>query len=238
MKRAMVLAAWKGLRLRPLTDRIPKPMVEVGGMTMIDRQLDLLVAAGIEEAVVNTSYLSDILEAHLSQRRLPRLHISREEELLETGGGIVKALPLLGDDPFYSANSDVILVNGPGKPALSRLTEHWDSARMDALLLLIPTGQATGYTGEGDFSLEPDGSLCRRQEGEHAPYVFTGVQIMHPRLFENSPEGAFSLNVLYNRKIELSGRLPNIHGLVHDGQWLHVGDSEGLRRAEAALAAA
>lgn len=227
--KAMVMAAGLGTRMRPLTDHRPKPLVPVAGVTLIDRTLDWLAASGVDEAVVNTHYKADMLEAHLANRRAPVIRISREEVLLETGGGVKKAMPMLGDQPFFVVNSDVICLDG-NVPALQRLRVAWDEAAMDVLLLLHPVAQAVGYQGEGDFFLE--GSIpMRRAAATAAPYVFTGVQLLHPRLFALAPaQEIFSLNVLYD--IALAARPPRMAAMVHDGHWLHIGDPEGVRQAE------
>ncbi|MGE3933348.1 MAG: nucleotidyltransferase family protein [Rhodospirillaceae bacterium] len=229
--RAMVLAAGLGLRMRPITETVPKPLVAVGGRTMLDRALDHLVRAGVGDAVVNVHYLPGKIVRHLETRWAPRIAISREEALLETGGGVAKALPLLGAAPFYVVNADIVWLDG-ARPALLRLADTWDAARMDALLLLHPRDGAIGYDGAGDFRLAGDGRALRR-DGATAPFVFTGVQILHPALFDGAPGGAFSLNVLYARAAA-RGRLC---GLAHDGGWLHIGTPAGLAEAEAALAA-
>jgi MurNAc alpha-1-phosphate uridylyltransferase len=229
-KIAMVMAAGFGTRMRPLTLKIPKPLVEVSGKALIDHTLDFLAASGIEEAVVNSHYLAHLLEEHLQNRKTPpRIIISREETLLETGGGIKKSLSLLGDSPFFSLNSDVICINGK-QPILHRLWDAWNDGRMDALLLLHKVSEAIGYDGKGDFFLQDDGTLRRREQHETAPYVFTGLQIISPRLFNSSPDGAFSLNVLYNKN------LSRIGAIINDGSWLHVGDIAGLQQAETWLA--
>lgn len=224
---AIVLAAGLGLRMRPLTDDAPKPLLKVAGKPLIDHTLDWLAASGVTQAVVNSHYKAKMLEAHLAKRKSPNIIISREEALLETGGGINKALPLIGGDIFFSANSDALSLGGK-TPALTRLLAHWDEARMDALLLVHPVESAIGYDGRGDFFLE-DGKLRRRGEAASAPFVFTGVQILHRRLFDGAPKGAFSLNMLYDKN------LSRIGALVHDGDWLHVGDPAGLKKAEAFL---
>ena len=227
---AMVMAAGFGTRMRPLTLKLPKPLIEVHGKALIDHTLDLLAASGIKEVVVNSHYLAELLEEHLRQRKAtPRIIISREETLLETGGGIKKSLSLLGDSPFFSLNSDVICIDGR-EPLLKRLWDAWDDSRMDALLLLHKVSEAIGYDGKGDFFLQDDGTLRRRLADETAPYVFTGLQIISPRLFDDSPDGAFSLNVLYNKN------LPRIGAIINDGAWLHVGDIAGLKQAEIWLA--
>ena len=227
----MILAAGLGLRLRPLTETRPKPLIEVAGRTMLDRALDHLVAAGIGSAVVNCHYLAEQIEAHLAGRDRPAIRLSREEVLLETGGGIAKALPNLGPDPFYAANADIIWSDG-ATPALLRLADHWDASTMDALLLVHPTERAFGYDGAGDFARDKDGRLSRRGNAASAPYVFTGVQLLHPGLFDGAPAGAFSMNVLYDKALA-AGRL---HGVVHDGEWYHVGTPEALSEADALLA--
>ena len=224
---AMVLAAGLGTRMKPLTERLPKPLVLVAGRTLLDRALDRLAEAGVETAVVNLHHLGDMIADHLKGREKPKIVLSREQERLETGGGVRNALPLLGGGPFFAVNADVLWLNGP-YDALARLKSHWRDAEMDALLLLHETTVAFGYDGAGDFLADPAGKLARRPEREIAPYLFTGVQVLHPRLFRDCPEGAFSLNVLYDRAIT-AGRL---HGIVHDGEWFHVGTPEGLAEAE------
>jgi MurNAc alpha-1-phosphate uridylyltransferase len=226
----MVLAAGLGLRLRPVTETLPKPLIAVGGRALLDRALDRLGEAGVEKAVVNLHHLGSLIERHLARRPTPAIEFSREAELLETGGGVAKALPLLGDGPFWVANGDVLWLDGPG-PALGRLAAAWDDARMDGLLLLHETVNAYGYRGRGDFLADPLGQLVRRPECEVAPYLFTGVQILHARLFAGAPAGPFSLNRVYDRAIEV-GRL---YGVVHDGEWFHVGTPDGLAEAEAYL---
>jgi MurNAc alpha-1-phosphate uridylyltransferase len=224
---AMVLAAGLGTRLKPLTDRLPKPLVTVAGRTLLDRALDRLADAGVATAVVNLHHLGDMIAEHLKDRTEPKIVLSREEQRLETGGGVRNALRLLGAEAFFAVNADVLWLNGPSD-ALGRLGNHWRESDMDALLLLLETTAAFGYDGVGDFFADPAGRLARRPEREIAPYLFTGIQILHPRLFRNCPEGAFSLNVLYDRALA-DGRL---HGIVHDGEWFHVGTAEGLAEAE------
>lgn len=225
----MILAAGLGTRMRPLTDIMPKPLIKVDGTSLIDRALDWVAASGVEQVVVNSYYKAEMLEAHLASRAWPRVSISREDTLLETGGGIKKALPLLGLDPFLIVNSDVICLDGKS-PALGLLQARWDEG-LDALLLVHPVAKAVGYDGKGDFFVDDAGAIRRRAPEEEAPFVFTGIQILHPRLFANAPDGAFSLNVLYNRALT-QGATPRIAALVHEGSWLHVGDPAGLRAAE------
>ena len=229
-QRAMVLAAGRGERMRPITERLPKPLIEVRGKAMLDWALDHLAAAGIAEAVVNLYHLGEQIEAHASSRERPRIAFSKETELLDTGGGVTAALPRLGPDAFYVLNGDVVWLDGL-RPALARLAGAWNEAEMDALLLLQPVTDAYGYDGSGDFVMDPNGRLRRRREREMAPFVFAGVQILHPRLFAGAPARAFSLNLLYDRAIE-SERL---WGLRHDGRWFHIGTPEALDGVERAL---
>jgi MurNAc alpha-1-phosphate uridylyltransferase len=228
--RAMVLAAGLGLRMRPITDKLPKPLVKLAGRALLDRALDALAAAGVTDAVVNTHYLPHMIEEHVAARASPRIRISREDALLETGGGVTAALAHLGAAPFYVANADIAWEDGP-VPALARLAAFWDDDAMDALLLLQPTDAAPGYDGAGDFTRDDTGRLARRSS-ERAPFVFTGVQMLHPRLFAGAPDGAFSMNLLYDRALA-AGRL---FGLVHDAAWYHVGTPAALAEAEALIA--
>ena len=232
-RRAMVLAAGFGVRMKPLTDRIPKPLVEVGGKPLIDHVLDRLADIGIERAVVNVHYLADVLERHLAGRRSPPIVISDERgELLETGGGVVKALPLLDSAPFFNVNSDSIWIDGM-KPNLARLADAFDPDQMDALLLLAPTATSIGYAGRGDYAMEPDGRLSRRGGRDVAPFVYSGAAIFAPALFKDAPPGRFSLTRLFDRA-EDTGRL---HGLRLDGIWMHVGTPAAIAEAEKALVA-
>jgi MurNAc alpha-1-phosphate uridylyltransferase len=228
---AMVLAAGLGLRMRPLTEATPKPLIAVGGRTMLDRVLDHLDEVGVPNTVVNAHWLAPQIHAHVVCR--PGTVVSDESAaLLETGGGVTKALPLLGRGPFYVCNADIIWRNGP-IPALRRLAAAWDGERMDALLLMQKVATAFGYEGHGDFHLNQDGVARRRGEGEETPYLFAGVQILHPRLFTAAPAGAFSLNLLYNR----AQAAERLYGLVHDGEWYHVGTPDALTAAESLLTA-
>ena len=229
-KIAMVLAAGLGTRMRPLTDTMPKPLVPVDGRALINHVLDRLQDVGVTEVVINTHYLAEQLEDHLSKRKTPDIQISREDELLDTGGGIANALEMLGDEPFYVVNTDAFWLNGPFD-ALSRIAGTWKDDEMDGLLLLHSTVEAYGYTGRGDFSAGGDGLLTRRLEGEVSPWLFTGIQLLHPRLFDDAPQGAFSLNVLYDRVMENE----RLFGAVHDGEWFHVGSPEGLEEAESSM---
>ena len=230
-KRAMVLAAGLGTRMRPFNGQLPKPLVRVGGKTLIDYVLDRLAAQGVERAVVNVHHLADQIEHHLAQRRQPKIVISDERgELLGTGGGVVKALPQLGDTPFFHVNSDTIWIDGV-KPNLARLAEAFDSARMDALLLLAPAASSTGYSGHGDFSMAADGGLMRRGEREVVPFVYAGAAILTPAFFAGAPPGAFSMSPLFDRAAD-TGRLC---GLRLEGVWMHVGTPEAIQAAEKAL---
>jgi MurNAc alpha-1-phosphate uridylyltransferase len=227
-KTAMVLGAGLGMRMRPLTDELPKPLVKLDGRALIDHVLDRLHAAQIKRAVVNVHYKAAQLIAHLEQRSQPPIVVSDErKQLLDTGGGVKNALKLLGADPFVIHNSDSVWLEGVGSN-LERLFRAWDDRTMDSLLLLAPGVTSLGYEGRGDFFLAQDGRIRRRGEREYAPFVFTGVSLAHPRLFEGSPDGAFSLNVLWNRAIE-AGR---VHGLRLEGIWMHVGTPEALKDAE------
>jgi MurNAc alpha-1-phosphate uridylyltransferase len=229
----MVLAAGLGERMRPLTDRMPKPLVPVAGKPLIDHVLDRLAAAGVERAVVNVHYLADMIERHLKDRTKPRIVISDEREnLLDTGGGVVKALGAIGQEPFFHVNSDTIWIDGV-KPNLERLAEAFDRATMDVLLLLAPVSTSIGYPGRGDFTMAPDGRLTKRGERDIAPFVYAGAAILRPELFQGAPAGAFSLTTLFNRAAE-AGRL---HGLRLEGVWMHVGTPEAIKDAEAAITA-
>jgi len=230
--RAMVLAAGLGKRMRPLTETLPKPLVEVAGETLIDRLLDRLAGWNIDTAVVNVHHLADQMRAHLARRTAPKVEISDETDaLLDTGGGVKRALPLLGDDPFFVLNSDVLWGDGP-HAAMSRLWGAFDPDAVDVVLLLQPTARAHGYDGLGDFLLSPDGIPARRGEARIAPYVFAGVQLIHPRAFAGAPEGAFSNNLIFDRALA-AGRL---RGVAHDGAWYHVGTVEAIAATEKLLA--
>jgi MurNAc alpha-1-phosphate uridylyltransferase len=229
-QRAMVLAAGLGKRMRPLTDTLPKPMVEVAGQPLIDHVLDRFAAVSVRDIVVNLHHLRAKLEAHLAARRDMRITLSPENELLETGGGVTKALPLLGDAAFFAANADVLWYDG-ATPALARLAEMWDDDKMDALLLLQRTVTAHGYEGHGDYFLDPVGRAKRRRGQAVAPYVFAGVQILHPRLFKDGPQGAFSLNRLYDRAEEAE----RLYAVAHDGLWFHVGTPDSIAATEEEL---
>ncbi len=232
-RRAMVLAAGNGLRMRPITNSIPKPLVTVAGRALINYVLDRLAAAGVETAVVNVHHLAEQIERHLAGRAMPKTVVSDErDQLLDTGGGIVKALPRLGPAPFFLLNSDTIWIEGV-RPNLNRLAEAFDMSRMDALLLLAPTASSVGYDGRGDYMLDPNGRLTRRGERDVAPFVYAGVAILTPELFVGAPSGPFSLVRLFDRAAA-AGRL---HGLQLEGTWMHVGTPDAIAAAEAAIRA-
>ena len=229
----MVLAAGRGERMRPLTERMPKPLVPVAGKPLLDHVLDRLAAAGVERAIVNVHYLAGMIEDHLRGRNSPQITISDERDvLLDTGGGVVRALPLIGAAPFFHLNSDTIWIDG-AKPNLERLGEAFDPDNMDALLLLAPVSASIGYDGRGDFTMMPDGRLKRRAEREVAPFVYAGAAILRPALFKDAPSGAFSLNKLFDRAAA-AGRL---HGVRLEGTWMHVGTPDAIAKAEAAIKA-
>lgn len=229
---AMVMAAGLGKRMRPLTATRPKPLVRVAGKALIDHSLDRIAEAGIGHVVVNVHYLADAVEAHLAAQDRPfTIAISDERDaLLETGGGLVKALPLLSGDPILVANSDNIWTDGP-VTAIEQLARKWDEARMDALLLVIRHASATGHVGQGDFHMDPRGLLSRRKPGRVAPFVYTGVQLISRRLLADAPAGAFSTNILWDRAIA-AGRL---YGVAHRGQWFEVGAPANIAPTEAGL---
>jgi len=221
-KSAMVLAAGLGTRMRPISDTMPKPLVEIAGQTLLDHAIDRLALVGVELVVVNVHYKAEMVIARLVARDRPRIEISREDELLETGGGVARALPLLGEC-FFVVNGDVLWLDGK-EHALSRLAAAFDPARMDAVLLFQRTTNAVGYEGSGDYFLDSLGVPRRRGEREIAPFLFSGVQLLHRSLFDGIAERRFSLNLLYDRA-ERAGRLTAI---VHDGEWYHIGTPDGL----------
>jgi len=231
--RAMVLSAGLGTRMRPLTERMPKPLVEVDGKPLIDHVLDRLAEVGVERAVVNVHHFADLIERHLAARAKPQIVISNERDvLLGTGGAVLKALPQLGEAPFFHINSDTIWIDGV-KSNLARLAEAFDPASMDALLLLAPTAGSIGYAGRGDFVMASDGRLRRRGEREVAPFVYAGAAILAPALFAGAPQGEFPLTDLFARAAE-AGRL---YGLRLEGLWMHVGTPDAIGLAEKAIRA-
>jgi N-acetyl-alpha-D-muramate 1-phosphate uridylyltransferase len=219
---AMVMAAGRGTRLRPVTDILPKPLVEIDGRSLLDSAIDRLASAGVERVVVNTHYKAEMVARHLARRDHPRIEISHEAELLDTGGGIARALPLL-DEVFFVVNADVFWLDGRDS-ALSRLAAAFDPGPMDAILLLQRTVGAVGYDGDGDYFLDPSGRPRRRREHEVAPFLFAGIELLHRRLFVGVRARIFSLIALFDHA-EAAGRL---RAIVHDGEWYHIGTPAGL----------
>jgi MurNAc alpha-1-phosphate uridylyltransferase len=227
----MVLAAGFGLRMRPITERMPKPLVPVAGKPLLDHVLDKLADAGVTHAVVNVHYLPDQIIQHVAARQLPRVTISDERDaVLGTGGGVVRALPLLGTEPFFHLNADTLWLDGV-KSNLDRLAAAFDPAQMDILLLLAPTASSIGYDGHGDYAMMPDGSLRKRKEHQEVPFVYAGAAIMSPALFADAPSGEFSLTRMFDRASE-AGRL---YGIRLEGVWMHVGTPAAIGAAEDAI---
>lgn len=229
----MVLAAGFGTRMRPLTDHMPKPLVQVSGRPLLDHVLDKLGEAGVQRAVVNVHYLPDQIIAHVATRQKPAVTISDERDvILGTGGAVVKALPLLGDAPFFHLNADTLWIDGV-RPNLERLKNAFDPAKMDILLLLAPTAGSLGYHGKGDYAMATDGTLRRRKENEVVPFVYAGVAILSPALFRDAPQGEFALTKIFDR-VNAESRL---YGLRIDGTWMHVGTPDAVAQAEQAFLA-
>ena len=229
--KAMVLAAGLGLRMRPLTDRMPKPLIPVAGRPLLDHVLDKLGDAGVTEAVVNVHYLGEQIIEHVASRRRPRVTISDERnQVLGTGGGVVKALPLLGDAPFFHVNSDTMWIDGV-RSNLLRLAETFDPTRMDILLLMAPTASSIGYGGRGDYAMLPDGALRTRREHQVVPFVYAGAAIMSPAIFADAPAGEFSLTKMFDSANEQE----RLFGLRLDGVWMHVGTPDAIPAAEEAF---
>jgi N-acetyl-alpha-D-muramate 1-phosphate uridylyltransferase len=231
-KQAMILAAGLGKRMLPITETTPKPLIRVFGRPLIDYGLTALERAGVERAVVNIHHLPDQLEDYLAKRKSPRIEISDERaEVLDSGGGIANALDHFDGEPFYLLNADSFWIEGY-KPNLLNLAAQWDPARMDILLLLAGMANAVGYTGMGDFTMDGEGRLVRRNERQFAPFVYAGAAILHPRIFDNLPGRVFSLNLLFDRALEQE----RIFGVRLEGMWLHVGTPDSIREAEEAIA--
>jgi MurNAc alpha-1-phosphate uridylyltransferase len=229
--KAMVLAAGLGLRMRPLTDHMPKPLVRVAGRALLDHVLDKLAAAGVTDAVVNVHYLPDQIIDHVASRTRPRVTISDErDQVFGTGGGVVKALPLLGAEPFFLVNSDTMWIDGV-RSNLARLAETFDPARMDILLLMAPTASSIGYGGRGDYAMLPDGALRKRKEHQVVPFVYAGAAIFSPSIFDGAPKGEFSLTRLFDAANEQE----RLFGLRLDGVWMHVGTPDAVSAAEEAV---
>jgi len=230
-RKAMVLAAGLGLRMRPLTDHMPKPLVRVAGRPLLDHVLDRLAEAGVTEAVVNVHYLPDQIIAHVGAREKPRVIISDErDQVLGTGGGVVKALPILGSEPFFHVNSDTMWIDGV-QSNLKRLAEAFDPARMDILLLMAPTANSIGYGGRGDYAMLPDGALRKRREHQVVPFVYAGAAIMSPQIFADAPKGEFSLT----RMFDAANEQERLFGVRLDGVWMHVGTPDAVSAAEDAF---
>jgi len=229
---AMIMAAGLGKRMRPLTATKPKPLIEVAGQALLDHVLDRLRAAGVEKVVVNVHYLADAVEAHLASRKHGlEVVISDERKLLmETGGVLMQAADLIDADPFLAVNSDNFWVDGPAD-TLKLLASHWDDAKMDALLLLVPLARARNHRGMGDFHMDRNGRLRRREKSRVAPFVYTGIQMLSKRLLRDAPDGPFSTNLFWSRAIE-EGRC---FGAVHQGLWFDVGTPKSIKLTEAAL---
>lgn len=224
----MVLAAGLGLRMRPLTDSMPKPLVPVAGKPLITHLLELLTRAQLQRVVINAHYLADQIKQFATEYTDTPLTISDESDrLLDSGGGVKKALPHLGTDPFFVLNADSFWIDGP-RSNLRRLAEAWNPAHMDILLLVASGTQVTGYSGPGDFVMDPIGRLTRRPERMLAPFVYAGVAIMRSTLFADTPDDPFSLNLLFNRAIAEH----RLFGLRLDGEWLHVGSPDAIKAAE------
>jgi MurNAc alpha-1-phosphate uridylyltransferase len=229
--KAMVLAAGLGLRMRPLTERMPKPLVPVAGRALLDHVLDKLGDAGVSEAIVNVHYLPDQIIDHVAARAKPHVTISDERnQVLGTGGGVVKALPLLGQAPFFLVNADTMWIDGV-RPNLARLAEAFDPARMDILLLMAPTTSSIGYDGSGDYAMLADGALRKRREHQVVPFVYAGAAIMSPALFAKAPKGEFSLT----RMFDSANEQERLFGLRLDGVWMHVGTPDAVQAAEEAF---
>ena len=227
----MVLAAGLGLRMRPLTDRIPKPLIEVAGKPLLDHVLDKLGNAGVGQAVVNVHYLPDQIIDHVAGRTRPRVIISDErDQVLGTGGGIVKALPMLGGAPFFLVNADTLWIDGV-RSNLARLAETFDPDRMDILLLMAPTASSIGYNGSGDYGMLPDGALRKRKEHQVVPFVYAGAAILSPSIFADAPSGEFSLTKMFDAANEQE----RLFGLRLDGMWMHVGTPDAVSAAEEAF---
>ena len=232
LTRAMILAAGLGTRMGSLTSDKPKPLVDVLGRPLIDRVIDRLIRGGITYIVVNVHHKAELLKAHLAKRKDVKIEICDETgAILDTGGAVAKALPLFKGEPFFTHNADSLWVEGMGN-AMARMRSRWNAETMDALMLVAPCVTAIGYDGRGDFDMDALGLLTRRGELKLAPFVWTGVQILHPRLFDGAPTGRFSINPLWDKAIERQ----RLYGLRLDGVWIHVGTPEGQADAEAFLA--
>ena len=225
-KTAMILAAGHGRRMLPLTERIPKPMLVILGKTILDRSIDNLFGVGVTKVIINVSHLASVIVEHVSARKDDRIILSEEELPLETGGGVMNALPHLGKEPFFIINGDSVWVDGM-KNTLLHLAEKWNSHHMDALLMLAPTAKAANFDGFGDFFMNQDGILNRRKEKMVSPFAYMGLSIINPLSFLNTPKGAFSLNWFYDEAIERE----RLAGVIHDGLWYHISTPSDLEFA-------
>ncbi len=229
---AMVLAAGMSTRMRPLTDTMPKPLVPLRGIPLIDHVIGRLEQAGVETVVVNLHYHADRLEAHLKQRQKPRIVFSDERgKILDSGLGAKRMLPHIGDKPFLLANSDTVWRENAA-PNVPRMLDAWDEHRMDILLLLASTATSIGYDGRGDFHCDASGLLSRRGTHETAPFAYAGFAVLKPELFKDTPEEPFSLNLLFDRAITAK----RLYGLRLDGVWMHIGTPQALVQSENFLA--
>jgi len=231
-KTAMILAAGLGKRMRPLTATKPKPLIEVAGRALLDHIIERLKTAGVKKVVVNVHYLADAVEAHLAAKT-EGVEVAISDErglLLETGGGLVRAAPLINCDPFLAVNSDNLWIDGPAD-TLKLLASHWDDKRMDALLLLVPHARAFNHGGMGDFHMDRCGRLRRRERSHVAPFVYTGIQMLSKRILKGAPEGPFSANRLWDGAMEV-GRC---FGAVHQGLWFDVGTPSAIKATELTL---
>ena len=229
----MVLAAGLGSRMRPITETLPKPLVKVHGKTLLDHGLDMLEKSGVGKAIVNVHHHADQVESHIKSRSdFEKIIVSDERSgLLDSGGGVKKALPLLGDNPFYVLNADSFWIEGC-QPNLARMAECWDPEKMDVLLLLAGIANAVGFTSKGDFHMDAEGRLVRRNELEVASFAYAGAAILKPELFDGTPDGPFSLNHIFDEALENE----RMFGLRLEGLWLHVGTPEAIKEAEEAIA--
>ncbi|WP_244493740.1 nucleotidyltransferase family protein [Aureimonas sp. AU4] len=230
---AMILAAGLGKRMRPITSTIPKPLVEVRGKALIDYGLDALARNGVERVVVNVHYMAELMRAHLRKRRDMEVVVSDEtDRLLESGGGIVRARPLLGDDPFYLLNADTFWIDGY-RDNLDLVADLWDPAKSDITLLIAEMRQATGYEGRGDFTMDKEGRLRRVAERDMSPFIYAGAGILNPAVFDGLPEETFSLNRVFDTAIAAD----RLYGVRLDGLWITVGTPAAVREANDAFLA-
>ena len=231
--RGMVLAAGLGTRMRPLTNDRPKSLIEVAGRTLLDHAIDRFVAAGVKMIVVNVHYKAEMIIAHLKNRKDVEIRIQDERDtLLDTGGALKRALPHFGSEPVFTYNSDSIWLESMASN-LNRMALAWDDAAMDCMMLMAPTFNSIGFDGKGDFTMDANGRLKRREPQRVAPFAWPGVQIIHPRLIARGPAGAFSTNKLWDLAIAQE----RLFGIRLDGKWMHIGTPEAKVEADAFMAA-